>query len=177
MKVIFLDIDGVLNCRTTQDRIEGYVGLCAERIARLNRITAAHPDAKIVISSTWRHAYHGDLRQLLKERGVTTEVIGQTPVKFSYVPRGGEIRMWLDDRRDDFPDEKLEYVVLDDDTDGMRGYPPHSVDLRPRHVVTIWDDNGGLQDEHVEKAIAILNGQLITVPDDGWVTVPDSEEA
>lgn len=199
MKVIFLDVDGVLNWVGTEDRIDGYIGLCRERIQRLNRICDAHPDAKIVVSSTWRHAYRNgmeDLVALLKERGVTAEIIDHTPVKMSYVPRGGEIRMWIEGWREENPGQDLNFVILDDDTEGMEGLSWErydgrdeetdeevytqvtSEDLRPRHVVSYWDGEqrlgkgyneicldveGGLQDYHVEQAIAVLNGDLMKV--------------
>ncbi len=110
MKVLFLDIDGVLNWAGTEDKIDGYTGLCPERIARLNRILEAVPGLKIVISSTWRHCFSSSaykdfpgLVRLLKKRGLKKDakVIGATPKKFSYVPRGGEIRMWIDDYKRD----------------------------------------------------------------------------
>lgn len=56
-KLLFLDIDGVLNWAKTEDRLDGYVGLCKDRIARFNRIIEAVPDVKIVVSSTWRHMH------------------------------------------------------------------------------------------------------------------------
>ncbi len=153
MKIIFLDVDGVLNWQGTKDRIGGYIGLCSERIAQLNKITDAVPEAKIVVSSTWRHSFaagvyddFNGLVELLKKRGVTGTIIDLTPKRFSYVPRGGEIREWIEDfnhaqamagTEDDgvkyegyadhfgvqYPGVKLEtFVVLDDDTDGMEGY-------------------------------------------------------
>jgi hypothetical protein len=51
MKVIFLDIDGVLNCWATTERWRGYIGIdpkLAQRFAEL--VTGA----KVVLSSTWR---------------------------------------------------------------------------------------------------------------------------
>lgn len=198
MKVLFLDIDGVLNWRGTADRIDNYIGLCPVRIARLNKILEAVPGTKIVISSTWRHCFQSSaysdfpgLVKLLKARGLNkdAEVLGPTPKRFSYVPRGGEIRMWIDEHQDQErrkrtrPKEPIEaIVVLDDDTSGMTGYPvPEpskwddepgayrgSIDLRPFHVVTTWDGEddgveGGLQDKHVELAIKVLNGHQIPV--------------
>ena len=55
MKVIFLDIDGVLNEDTTPTRTQS----CAlfidqEKLLRLKRIIDA-TQAKIVLSSTWRY--------------------------------------------------------------------------------------------------------------------------
>lgn len=200
MKVIFLDIDGVLNWRATVDRISGYIGFCPARIARLNRITAAVPDAKIVVSSTWRHCFDTDayrdfpgLVALLKKRGVSAEIIDKTPHRFSYLPRGGEIREWIRAWKAENPGQKLEIVVLDDDTAGMLAHGDD--DLRPFHVVTSFDgqwdfragaetllEEGGLLDKHVDQAIKVLGGHRIPAeergqPDaDRWETVEQLED-
>lgn len=157
MKIVFLDIDGVLNWNGTEDRIGGYIGLCPERIARLNEITDAHPDAKIVISSTWRKVYSAGayndfdgLKKLLADRGVKAEIIGHTVITFSHLGRGEEIRQWVEGHP-----EITEYVVLDDDTEAMEPYVPYrtrwdtdedweeksskpGTDLRPHHVISYW---------------------------------------
>jgi hypothetical protein len=61
MKVLFLDIDGVLNCESTKEKIgeRGGIfvamhGLDARLVKRLKDWLALHPDVKVVISSTWR---------------------------------------------------------------------------------------------------------------------------
>lgn len=169
MKIIFLDIDGVLNWAGTEDRINGFIGLCPIRIQRFNRIIDAHPDAKIVISSTWRKsglfgAYEGfeGLVKLLAERGVKGEIIGHTPIRFSYASRGNEIRDWLNSNA---TDQDHDFIVLDDSTDGMDGF-----DLRHRQVQTYWEgvlldqgrdepyasEEGGLSDRDIDQAIKML---------------------
>lgn len=165
MKIIFLDIDGVLNWVETKDFIDGFVGLDPANIASFNRIVDAHPDVKIVISSTWRRctpfqtAYKDfeGLKKLLADRGVRGEIIDHTPIYFSHRSRGHEIRAWLDRHRE-INQEPFEYVVLDDDRSGMAPYvesrkkhsweteeefaerlaEPVEEDLRLRHVVTSW---------------------------------------
>lgn len=191
MKIIFLDIDGVLNWSGTEDRIDGYIGWCDKRIARFNRIIEAHPDAKIVISSSWRvptsdmkaYTTFDGLKELLAKRGLKGEIIGRTPYFFSGMSRGGEIRRWIEEQ----PEKPSAFVVLDDDTYGMapfvgetfKGYDPltaeevwvptNELDLRPHHVVTDWTgdpdfegEEGGLQDRHIDLAIRILNGETIS---------------
>lgn len=191
MKVIFLDIDGVLNWVGTEERHMGFIGLDPTRITQFNKITAAHPDAKIVISSTWRRTFIAGsyqdlagLAELLHKTGLVGEVIGQTPMRFSYVPRGGEIRAWIETWEQENPNQQLNYVILDDDTEGMFGtraiYKTEepsgtyvyneeiTYDLRPRHVVTDFGgteapgygepaEEGGLQPRHAEAAIKILS--------------------
>lgn len=179
MKLIFLDIDGVLNWLGTEDRVGGFIGLDPTRIAQFNRIIDAHPDAKIVVSSTWRKGMAGiyegleGLKKLLADRGLKGEIIGATPVRYRQ-SRGDGIRAYLEEACASNFIEGI--LVLDDDTDGMSNVGDgflHSLDLRPHHVRTFWDGEmhliggdtevaveGGLQDYHVEQAIAVLNGKL-----------------
>ena len=184
MKVIFLDIDGVLNHRDTKDRIGGYIGLNPGMIKRFNRIIAAHPDVKIVVSSTWRHSFShgvyenfGQLVELLKSRGVEGEIIGHTPFPpdeppsggwmalgaTAHLTRGAEIRLYLKDHP-----EVTNYIVLDDDEGGMKPKTepfydretdnyynaPAEIDLRPRWVQTSWAN--GLKERSADKAIRLL---------------------
>ena len=56
MKIIFLDIDGVLNCVTTKERIPGsklLLGMEDIKIRYLKEIVD-RTDAKIVLTSTWK---------------------------------------------------------------------------------------------------------------------------
>jgi hypothetical protein len=60
MKVLFLDIDGVLNCESTKEKIGGsgpyrsMHGLDARLLKMLLSWLDKHPDVQVVISSTWR---------------------------------------------------------------------------------------------------------------------------
>lgn len=53
MKVIFLDIDGVLNCPDTADRCGNYVGIDDGKVKLLKNIVE-QTGAKIVLVSTWK---------------------------------------------------------------------------------------------------------------------------
>jgi hypothetical protein len=160
-KIIFLDVDGVLNWADTRHYIDGFIGFDPEHIERFNHITEAHPDAKIVISSTWRKArpfggtyndFEG-LIELMHAKGLKGDIVGMTPIL--YAKRGEEIRTWIEGYETELG-EKITFVVLDDDTSGMEGfetdrylgkdelgddvYEPYiALDLRPFHVVTTWD--------------------------------------
>lgn len=54
MKVLFLDIDGVLNRLGTKERFNGYLGVDKELLSRLLTWLKERPDVKVVLSSTWR---------------------------------------------------------------------------------------------------------------------------
>ena len=153
MKVIFLDIDGVLNTieyigRRRELGISGHdengVSLFDPvMIERLNEIIIA-TNAKIVISSCWRMLYTiNELRNIWRERNILGEIIDTTSVG-SMRERGIEIREWLDEH-----ENKIDsYVILDDDSDML---PSQFKNL----ILTNWKT--GMNDEHVRKAIKTLN--------------------
>jgi len=163
MKIIFLDIDGVLNCA---ESFKKRMKLVAKReldyhrfdwpsfpyVGHLNSIIEA-TNAKIVISSTWRllHPLDGNdfsgrctsgLRDIFKLTGILGEIIDKTP-EFINRFRGYEIKAWLKDH----PEVK-NYVIIDDSSDMLE-------DQMNNFVKTTWEK--GLQQEHADKAIGILN--------------------
>lgn len=146
MKVVFLDIDGVLLTRQDYTDMEGRRNVHTLRpqpstVANLNKILAA-TNAKIVVSSSWRVGRSvKQLSQKLSAWGVTPKsVVGATST--SPLGRGEEISEWLRNH------ENIEsFVILDDDVFDM-------LDLIPNIVHTHFET--GLQEEHVAKAINIL---------------------
>lgn len=162
MKVIFLDIDGILNTHTSsgypkvpvhfKGDIIMFNQLDQDCVARLNEITDA-TDAVLVISSTWRKTLDhtgqfGSLMQHFKQQGVTGDVIGYTPVTWGEL-RNHEIKLWFEERKDTRNIEK--YVILDDDLKFFAFHKPDNM---------VYVENGwmtGIQDEHVKEAIEILN--------------------
>lgn len=118
MKLIFLDIDGVLNCKTTTDTVRGadgirYDGLDSDKIQLLKDIIDK-TDAYIILSSTWR--LHDEfVDHLEKKLGFKyhTRIKGHTPTAYrrlgSYSERWDEIKKWFEEN------EKPEnYIILDD---------------------------------------------------------------
>jgi hypothetical protein len=127
MNIIFLDIDGVLNCedfyknRGEETRNYPLCEIDPFRIELLNNIIT-EVDVKIVISSSWRH--NGpieELRNIFTEVGFKGDIIDFTPTsRCSMCMRGNEIHKWIKDN------EKLlgkpyhqykSYVIIDDDSD------------------------------------------------------------
>lgn len=53
LKLLFLDIDGVLNDHTQQSN--GYCGVGQKQVDNLNRVLDEVPDLQLVISSSWRY--------------------------------------------------------------------------------------------------------------------------
>lgn len=152
MKVLFLDIDGVLNSADWYHRRDPEVrklkdspSNCAlaeidpAAAARLQRIIDA-TGCRIVVSSSWRLGYSLTwLTAMLRKGGIVAPVIGATPVGDTG-ERSDEIERWLS-----WVPGVEAYVILDDGSDAEM----------PGHFVhTSW--GFGLQDEHVEQAIGIL---------------------
>jgi hypothetical protein len=166
MKVLFLDVDGVLNSRDSfvrnhqlwidngskandQVRCWPLGHLDVELIKRLNAICEL-TGCYIVLSSSWRTICElSDFSGWLKQKGFlfSDRFVGQTchfALSGAENCRGMEIKDWLDKHI-----EVTSYVILDDDSfDIIKVHPSNFV-----HT----DCNVGLQDEQVEKAVKILN--------------------
>jgi hypothetical protein len=152
MKVIFCDVDGVLNNAWTDARSPGgYTGVSEELIRNLKKIVD-ETGARIVLSSDWR-LIKDDPRQGKDYRYLARKLLFVGHLKIadhtddiSWSRRGEEIRKYLDDHP-----EITEYVILDDNF--FSDFGKHK-----NHFVHT-DKNEGLTGRDVEKAIRILNGK------------------
>lgn len=140
MKVIFLDVDGVLNRGKQMEKVED------DKIELLNQIVKA-TNAEIVLSSDWRYWLNTNDEDvmLLKRKlsSVGIEIMSSTPItKHGY--RGAEICQWINE----WTGEGIERFVILDDRDDMKPY-------MDRLVQTSFDL--GLQEKHVKRAIQLLN--------------------
>jgi hypothetical protein len=159
MKVIFLDIDGVLVNLASFGLPESGSGSRSRAhpdcVTALNAITDA-TGAVIVVSSVWRIGGLARIKDILREWGVTGKVLSITPdlchQKDSHlvvggVCRGDEIQRWLDDYAESRgPVES--FVILDDASD-MRH-------LLPRLVQSRFET--GLTPELARRAVELLGG-------------------
>lgn len=164
MKVIFLDIDGVLNSGAYIKRLDGDFDQPINQIdpvavVRLNHLTDT-TGAKIVVSSTWRLSFLGQcaeplksLQGCLRTYGITGSVIDMTPNKANCVRnrRGKEIQAWMDEN----PGVE-KFIIIDDDSDMGR--------LRTHLILTKFED--GIQDIHVDRIIEILGKNHDAAPSD-----------
>ena len=158
MKILFLDVDGVLVHSGTvnlgRETGEPFgssfyhaatVDLaCVQRVLRIVEATGA----KIVVTSTWRRFDGAStaLRRAFLNAGVDRRAlrdlfVGSTPHLGE--KRDEEIRAWLAEHQG-----TTSYIVIDD---GIVGKHPQLTD-RPNHFT------GGILDAHVDEAIHILNG-------------------
>jgi hypothetical protein len=159
MKVVFLDIDGVLVTGETVNRQETigehhFNPFAKGPVFELNRILKA-TGAEIVVSSTWR--CDGPRWEALMEhfrlQGIERRPIGRTihmerksegGTIWIAAQRGKEIKAWVSS-------DVTAFVALDDDTD-MDDIPGHFVHIKNG----MW--RGGLQASHADCAIQILKG-------------------
>lgn len=142
MKIIFLDIDGVLNSvqssimfhRRWRDagKPQGRRALrdaefCPLACSNFLYILEKIPDLKIVLSSTWRLGLdHDGVRHLLMRIGVKPEqILGRTPFIYA-AERGVEIQRFLEALDpskfmmpvvDDYLALEPRFIILDDDSD------------------------------------------------------------
>lgn len=176
MKVVFLDIDGVLaHSHYKNPQTEN---LDPKKVLLLKKIVVL-TGAKVVLSSTWRLPYYENekayktnsyniLNSLLKQYEL--EIYDETPIielKFlglkeknslltikhmqnlklePNTTRAGEINTWLKNNK-----EVESFIILDDD-DSYLEYFGYDQNL----IKTSYYD-GGLKEEHIEKAVEILN--------------------
>lgn len=167
MKAIFCDIDGVLNHQRDKEKDYSQMerfGFAPDLVRNLKAVMDAVPDAKLVISSSWR-AFHdnmgmsdilpeGDWRETLAGLlGIDASEICSAPTLHEFGPpnvtgaqgRAHDILIWLSDKGAGDP-----YVVLDDECKELKKW-------LGGHVVDCADDKlHGLTDARAQAAIAIL---------------------
>lgn len=142
-KVVFLDIDGVLNSRKwfeknkTRD-INPYREMDPKLVKIFNRIIE-ETGAKIVLSSAWRT--NPKWHENMIANGITDNFIDRTGNGEGGV-RGMQIRRWLIPHK-----EILRYAIIDDDSDMLWGQPLFKTD---------WEI--GLTDDIADQVIEYLNG-------------------
>ena len=151
-KIIFLDIDGVLNYDLWyyDDRNPGNLNgqegdidpLCVDRINAICDKT----NSKIVISSDWRIS--SGCQNRLEKAGLKN-IVDKTPVTIFgqyghtyHFSRGEEIDMWLQ-----WHPEVEKYVIIDDREDMLNIQLSHFVKVNPYC---------GFTDDDLEKALTIL---------------------
>jgi len=91
-KVVFLDVDGVLNCTNTFS-----TQILPDKIQLVQRLLS-RTNAVVVISSSWRDppARRRFLIQVLEKNGISVDCfVGQTP-DITFIERNQEIEQWLD---------------------------------------------------------------------------------
>jgi hypothetical protein len=112
MRIIFLDIDGVLNCSSTKNPRKLPYVVDRKLLKRFNRLLQ-RTKAKVVLSSTWRY----DPAGLFSARHWGVPFIDCTP-DMPHKPRSAEIKAWLKRHP-----RVRRFVVIDDEDDGLDDLP------------------------------------------------------
>ena len=159
-KIIFLDIDGVLNPKwwDSDKQSDNYGRLFdAKAVANLAKIIEG-TDADIVISSSWKNIGLVELQNMWRDRGLPGKIVDITPDYMSdelllkedssnmdyLYERGSEIQGWLLLHGDDVG----RYVIIDDMDDILPEQLSHFVQTDPEFGITIDD---------VKKIVHLLN--------------------
>lgn len=158
IKLIFLDVDGVLNCSSTKDRCGRYVGIDSEKVVLLKRLVEK-TDARIILISTWKEWWYKEphlkdkqdilanyLDNKLEEQGLK---ISEKTDDYHSFGRGDGIMEYL--RKLSKLSVNVEkFVIFDDET---FDYKPTKL---TRYLVRTSYDKNGLKEKHIRKALEIL---------------------
>lgn len=159
MKVIFLDIDGVLNNSFSKTQApSGVIGIDSDKVKRLRQIVEA-TGAKLVLTSSWKTDQGEDRDYMLRKLGRERLHVLMHTVDDGK-NRWEGIRRWIGR----YGENMESYIILDDELYEDYFTDPDKKILRPEveeHLVKTENENkdGGLRDHHVELAVKILNGQ------------------
>jgi hypothetical protein len=149
MRIIFLDIDGVL-CPYGSEYVKTFKPSCVGVLKEILLLTGA----RIVISSSWRLGEMERLMKLMNAEGLGSHILGTTTCDVLRGPksfrgtteeqntlfacavsrsRPMEIQLWLDEHPDIDPKN---CIAIDDEKDAWHRIiaPQSSVGLEPRHV-------------------------------------------
>ncbi len=138
MKILFLDIDGVVNSASTQQRHRGVIGIDPYMAFLVGKIIM-YTGCSVVLSSSWRFSKEG-VKEVEKQVGKIHDKTGREKTGF----RGDEVKAWLDDHP-----EVTRYAILDDDSD-----------FHPDQKLFKTEWKTGLTEEITKEVIDYLNEDL-----------------
>ena len=138
-RVIFLDIDGVLNTRNHLRHQKMESGFTSNKnwcpvACKHIVLLCDYYDARVVISSSWRHEYNLEqIGEFFSSNDIPADyLVGRTP---SNAPqpggenycRGHEVLHWINNH----PGELSDYVIIDDAAGFLEEQQPHLVRVNP----------------------------------------------
>lgn len=183
--IIFLDIDGVLNCEAgykeklcnyvtwgDEDKGEYHQTFYPPSKALINDLIK-ETDSKIVISSTWRSSGLEWLNKVWEYEKMDGEIVGVTPhlyFKNNYsAPRGCEIKEylrevgfreinWSKEEQIKYMEESgiKNYIIIDDDSDMLYGQRNNFVHVEPSPRNRL-----GFNEKHYNKSLKILSKSIL----------------
>lgn len=154
MKIIFLDIDGVLNCQSSKSNYNGLLGIDNDKVKRLRKIVDS-TNASIVLCSSWKSVWERFDKDY--QRGLGNYLDKELKKENLFIfdktidrgnNRGEGIINWLSDKND------IEsWVVIDDEF--FEDYEEYGI-IEHVFKTEFYSDIGGLQEEHVDTIINLL---------------------
>ena len=159
LKLIFLDVDGVLNFRGTKDYVGKYLGIDDGKVTFLKEIVDK-TDAKIILVSTWNYYWYKEknlkdkqdefanhLDEKLAQQGLS---IFDKAESLRVMNRGESILDSIDKlNKKGFEVDK--FVIIDDE---MFDYKELKL---TKNLIQTSFENGGLLKKHISKVVAKLS--------------------
>ena len=159
INLVFLDVDGVLNCSSTKDMCGRYIGIEDEKVELLKKLVE-QTNSKIILVSTWKFFWYKDpnlkdkqddlanyLDAKLAKQGLS--IYDKTEDK-DVLNWGAGIIEYL--RRLQYLGIKVnKYVILDDES-----FDYLETKLT-KHLVATSYRYGGLEEKHIKKALEKMN--------------------
>jgi len=144
MRVVFLDVDGVLvTSRTEHILISRFTAFDADAVREMNRLTET-TGAKFVLSSSWRRSERvPSMQRYMRSQGIAGELIDFTGIRRDS-DRRLEILEWLD-RQPEHPD----FIIVDDEYEFL--------ELEARRIRTHMTT--GFTAEHCDRAIELFHSR------------------
>lgn len=135
-KILFCDVDGVINCQYTTQRHGGYIGIDPLMALFVDRIVEA-TGCTIVLSSTWRldEGSRSEVKKFVDFKDVTPDIAHEV--------RWKEVQAWLAANP-----EETRFAVIDDN---WYDFPANAAFFFKTSWLT------GLTQEIADKVIAHLN--------------------
>ena len=158
INLVFLDVDGVLNCRTTKERIGPFRGIEQSKVDLLkDLIDRTH--AKMVLISSWKEWWYkkeqhkcrqDDLANYLDEclNKACLKVWDKVDDYFS-TGRGDSINQYIENLNR-FIIHINNYVIFDDE---ILDYKETKL---TKHLIQTSYENGGLLPKHIKQAIRLF---------------------
>ena len=190
MKIIYLDIDGVLNCEKAyrdgfckyqewpdtkrEDGKNYHQTFYPPSKDLLNKLILS-TEAKVVVSSTWRHSGLEFIKNVWTRENMEGEIIGITPsfrgdIEGYTIPRGCEIEFhleevmgfhhinWSKKKQEEYMEKSGvdNYIIIDDDGDMLYSQRNHFV-----HVLPSPRNKDGFNEKYFEEALKKLSKTVI----------------
>lgn len=126
MKVLFLDIDGVLNNagshlywekKAKNENIAVIYKLCPIAVTNFNYLLEKCPDIKVIVHSSWRHSHTWkELKKILINENVNTKPFLGNLKKYKISSDAcHDIDFFINDWNETYPKNKIEkYAIVDD---------------------------------------------------------------